>query len=79
MALHIIDRRLAGKNKSVGNRERFVRRFKEQIAEAVRKAVSSRDIRHIDQAENITIPKKDIKEPVFPPRSGWCPGCSAAW
>ena len=52
MALHIIDRRLAGKNKSVGNRERFVRRFKEQIAEAVRKAVSSRDIRHIDQAEN---------------------------
>lgn len=65
MALHIIDRRLAGKNKSVGNRERFVRRFKEQIAEAVRKAVSSRDIRHIDQAENITIPKKDIKEPVF--------------
>lgn len=65
MALHIIDRRLAGKNKSVGNRERFVRRFKEQIAEAVRKAVSARDIRHIDQAESITIPKKDIQEPVF--------------
>ncbi|MDR0213804.1 MAG: YeaH/YhbH family protein [Comamonas sp.] len=65
MTLHIIDRRLAGKNKSVGNRERFVRRYKAQIAEAVRKAVSSRDIRHIDQAENITIPKKDIQEPVF--------------
>lgn len=65
MALHIIDRRLAGKNKSVGNRERFVRRFKEQIAEAVRKAVSARDIRHIDQAETVTIPKKDIQEPVF--------------
>lgn len=65
MTLHIIDRRLAGKNKSVGNRERFVRRYKAQIAEAVRKAVSTRDIRHIDQAENITIPKKDIQEPVF--------------
>lgn len=65
MALQIIDRRLAGKNKSVGNRERFVRRFKEQIGEAVRRAVSARDIRHIEQAENITIPRKDIREPVF--------------
>ncbi|MBO9680087.1 MAG: YeaH/YhbH family protein [Acidovorax sp.] len=65
MALQIIDRRLAGKNKSVGNRERFVRRFKEQIAEAVRRAVSKRDIRHIEQAENVTIPRRDIREPVF--------------
>jgi len=65
MALQIIDRRLSGKNKSVGNRERFLRRYKEQITDAVRKAVSGRDIRGIEQAENITIPKKDINEPVF--------------
>jgi len=65
MALQIIDRRLAGKNKSVGNRERFVRRFKEQIADSVRRAVSQRGIREIEQAENITIPKKDIGEPTF--------------
>ncbi|MFY3383712.1 YeaH/YhbH family protein [Paracidovorax sp. MALMAid1276] len=65
MPLQIIDRRLAGKNKSVGNRERFVRRYKEQIADAVRRAVSERDIRNIEQAENITIPKKDISEPLF--------------
>ena len=65
MALQIIDRRLAGKNKSVGNRERFLRRYKEQISEAVKRAVSGRDIRNIEQAENITIPKKDIGEPVF--------------
>ena len=65
MALHIIDRRLAGKNKSVGNRERFLRRYKEQINEAVRRAVSSRDIRGIEQGESITIPKKDISEPIF--------------
>ena len=32
---HIVDRRLAGKNKSIGNRERFLRRHKEQIREAV--------------------------------------------
>lgn len=65
MALNIIDRRLSGKNKSVGNRERFVRRFKGQIAEAVRRAVSQRDIRDIEQAEKVTIPRKDIGEPVF--------------
>ncbi|TXT34959.1 MAG: hypothetical protein FD135_5182 [Comamonadaceae bacterium] len=65
MALHIIDRRLAGKSKSVGNRERFLRRYKDQINEAVRRAVSNRDIRDIAQGENITIPKKDISEPVF--------------
>ena len=65
MALQIIDRRLAGKNKSVGNRERFVRRFKEQIADGVRRAVSQRGIRDIEQAESITIPRKDISEPVF--------------
>ncbi|MBS0508614.1 MAG: YeaH/YhbH family protein [Proteobacteria bacterium] len=70
MALHIIDRRLAGKNKSVGNRERFLRRYKAQIADAVRRAVSKRDIRHMEQAENVTIPKKDIGEPVFHHGSG---------
>jgi uncharacterized sporulation protein YeaH/YhbH (DUF444 family) len=65
MALQIIDRRLSGKNKSVGNRERFLRRYKEQIGDAVRRAVSGRGIRDMEQAENITIPKKDIHEPVF--------------
>ncbi len=65
MALHIVDRRLAGKNKSIGNRERFLHRHQEQIREAVRKAVSGRSIRDMEQAENITIPKKDISEPIF--------------
>lgn len=65
MALQIIDRRLAGKNKSIGNRERFLRRYKAQIRDAVREAVSGRGIRDVEQAEHITIPKKDIKEPLF--------------
>ena len=65
MALHIVDRRLAGKNKSIGNRERFLHRHQEQIREAVRRAVSGRSIRDMEQAESITIPKKDISEPVF--------------
>jgi len=66
MALQsIIDRRLAGKNKSIGNRERFLRRYKEQIKEAVKRAIDGRGIRDIERGEEIHIPKRDISEPVF--------------
>ncbi|MEI2679693.1 MAG: DUF444 family protein [Burkholderiaceae bacterium] len=47
MFQQIIDRRLAGKNKSIGNRERFLRRHKEQIREAVKRAVDGRGIRDL--------------------------------
>ncbi len=62
---HIIDRRLAGKNKSVGNRERFLRRYKDQVREAVQRAINGRSIRDIEKGEDIAIPKKDLSEPVF--------------
>ena len=65
MLQQIIDRRLAGKNKSIGNRERFLHRHKEQIREAVKRAVDGRGIRDIAQGEDIRIPRKDISEPVF--------------
>ena len=65
MLQQIIDRRLAGKNKSIGNRERFLRRHKDQIREAVRRAVDGRGIRDMEQGEDIRIPKRDISEPVF--------------
>ncbi|MBX3621003.1 MAG: YeaH/YhbH family protein [Rhizobacter sp.] len=65
MLQQIIDRRLAGKNKSIGNRERFLRRHKEQIREAVKRAVDGRGIRDMAQGEDIHIPKRDIAEPVF--------------
>jgi uncharacterized sporulation protein YeaH/YhbH (DUF444 family) len=61
----IIDRRLAGKNKSIGNRERFLRRHKEQIREAVKRAIDGRSIRDIERGEDIHIPKRDLSEPVF--------------
>ncbi len=41
MLQQIIDRRLAGKNKSIGNRERFLRRYKDQVREAVKRAVKA--------------------------------------
>jgi uncharacterized sporulation protein YeaH/YhbH (DUF444 family) len=65
MALHIVDRRLAGKNKSIGNRERFLRRYQTQIREAVRKAMAGRNIRDIRQPQSVTIPRKDISQPIF--------------
>ncbi|MDP1900099.1 MAG: YeaH/YhbH family protein [Rubrivivax sp.] len=61
----IIDRRLAGKNKSIGNRERFLRRHKEQIREAVKRAIDGRGIRDVERGEDIPIPRKDLSEPVF--------------
>ena len=66
----IIDRRGAGKNKSIGNRERFLRRYKAQIREAVQKAISGRSIRGIESGESISIPRKDVSEPVFRHGSG---------
>lgn len=66
----IIDRRLSGKNKSIGNRERFLRRYRGQIQEAVRKAVSGRNIRDLAQGEDVTLPRRDVSEPAF----GHAPG-----
>ena len=65
MLQQIIDRRLSGKNKSIGNRERFLKRYREQIKDAVRRAVGERSIRDIDQGETVTVPKKDVSEPAF--------------
>jgi uncharacterized sporulation protein YeaH/YhbH (DUF444 family) len=71
MALQsIIDRRLAGKNKSIGNRERFLRRYKDQVREAVKRAIDGRGIRDIERGEEIRIPKRDLSEPVFGHGSG---------
>ncbi|MBC5766253.1 YeaH/YhbH family protein [Ramlibacter sp. GTP1] len=68
----VIDRRLSGKNKSIGNRERFLRRYRDQIKEAVRKAVGDRSIRDIEEGADINLPRRDVTEPVF----GHAPGGS---
>ena len=70
MLQQIIDRRLAGKNKSIGNRERFLRRYQDQLRDAVRRAVDKRGIRDIELGEDIHLPKRDISEPVFSHGSG---------
>ncbi|MFL7865411.1 YeaH/YhbH family protein [Vibrio cincinnatiensis] len=60
-----IDRRLNGKNKSAVNRQRFLRRYKDQIKESVADAVNHRSITNTESGEDVSIPQRDIKEPIF--------------
>lgn len=60
-----VDRRLSGKNRSAVNRQRFLRRFKGQIRRAVTEAVSGRNVADLERGEKISIPAKDLNEPVF--------------
>ena len=65
MAFLIIDRRKQGKHKSAVNRQRFLKRFRKHIKKAVSDAVGERSITDMDRGEEISIPRKDISEPVF--------------
>ena len=67
---HFIDRRLNGKNKSAVNRQRFIRRYKQQIKQAVSDAISKRSVTDIDKGESVSIPGRDISEPFFHQGSG---------
>ena len=62
---YLIDRRPNAKNKSTVNRQRFLRRYKKQIKEAITDQISKRSITDIEGGENVSIPKRDISEPTF--------------
>ncbi len=62
---HFIDRRLNSKGKSTVNRQRFLRRYKQQIKKAVSDAVGSRSVTDLESGEQVSIPTRDISEPVF--------------
>jgi uncharacterized sporulation protein YeaH/YhbH (DUF444 family) len=63
--MNIVDRRLNPKSKSLGNRQRFVRRAKADIREAVRDAVKKRKVSQVEGSEKITIRSKSVREPAF--------------
>lgn len=67
---YIIDRRQNSKNKSTVNRQRFLRRYKKHIKRAVDDAVNKRSITDFESGEEISIPSKDISEPIFHHGSG---------
>ena len=66
----IIDRRLNDHNKSATNRERFIRRYSDQVKRAIDGMVSDRSIKHMDKGGDVRIPVKDISEPAFRHGSG---------
>jgi len=66
----IIDRRANGRRKSAGNQQRFLKRYKAQIREAVARSVTQRKIADTDRGGNITIPARDLNEPNFSLGSG---------
>jgi len=61
----LIDRRPNSKGKSTVNRQRFLRRYKKQIKEAISEQISKRSITDIDSGESVSIPTRDISEPNF--------------
>lgn len=62
---YVVDRRLNSKKKSTVNRQRFLRRYREHIKKAVSDAVNNRSITDIERGEKISIPTRDVSEPVF--------------
>ncbi len=63
--MHIIDRRLNPKEKSLGNRQRFLRRAKEEIRNAVNESLKRRKVTETESGEKIRIRAKSLHEPSF--------------
>lgn len=63
--MNIVDRRLNPKSKSLGNRQRFVRRAKADIRDAVKDALKKRRISEVEGSEKISIRSRSVREPSF--------------
>ncbi|GAA0528799.1 hypothetical protein FHS83_002353 [Rhizomicrobium palustre] len=62
---YFIDRRLNPKGKSLGNRQRFLRRAKAQIRDAVQKSLKDAAVADIGKERKIKISTKGTREPRF--------------
>jgi len=63
--MHIIDRRLNPGGKSLSNRQRFIRRARAAVRNAVREASRGRGIKDMDAGGEITIPAGGVHEPTL--------------
>jgi uncharacterized protein len=63
--MYIIDRRLDPGGKSLGNLQRFIRRARSLVRQAVREASASRRIKEIGDGGAVVIPAGSVHEPVF--------------
>jgi uncharacterized sporulation protein YeaH/YhbH (DUF444 family) len=62
---HFIDRRLNPKGKSLANRQRFLKRARTQIREAVQKSLKESGVADIGKERKVKISSKGTKEPRF--------------
>jgi uncharacterized sporulation protein YeaH/YhbH (DUF444 family) len=62
---HFIDRRLNPKGKSLGNRQRFLRRARGQIKEAVNRSLRERSVKELERSGKVSIPANSTAEPRF--------------
>ena len=62
---HFVDRRLNPKGKSLANRQRFLRRARTQIRDAVQKSLKDSGVADLDKDRKIKISTKGTKEPRF--------------
>ena len=65
VAIHIVDRRLNPGSKSLENRQRFLRRAKALVQQAVKKSSQDRDIKDVLEGGEVTIPLDGMDEPRF--------------
>src|SRR5262245_5500663 len=63
--MQIVDRRLNPKAKSLGNRQRFLRRAKAEIREAIKDSLRTRRVADAEGSEKVTIRSKSLREPSF--------------
>jgi uncharacterized protein len=61
----IIDRRENPRHKSAVNQQRFLQRYRAQVREAVAHAIAGRKIAEADRDGSVSIPARDLNEPVF--------------
>jgi len=63
--MHIIDRRLNPRGKSLENRQRFLRRAKDAVEQAVKQSLQNRSIRDVLDGGEVTLPIGGMAEPGF--------------
>jgi uncharacterized protein len=63
--MHIVDRRLNPGSKSLENRQRFLRRAKALVQDAVKRMSKDRDVKDVLEGGEISIPLDGMEEPRF--------------
>ncbi|MQW90299.1 YeaH/YhbH family protein [Sinorhizobium saheli] len=67
---NFIDRRLNPKDKSLGNRQRFLKRAREELKRVIKERVKTGKITDVDVEQNVSMPARGVSEPTFQPDSG---------